>query len=390
MTNPLEYQFGTENVGNPILEGSGVPDLSGFGPQLGQPWMPEQVRQTYQALNDSPLSNLRPAQLGRVLMGLGPAPGRPHVGPPPHPTMMFQEGTSNVPYVPITDPNDPRLTGIPLNEPATAPTAPTTAAAVTPAQIRARYALELQSPAVRRQLFERMYRETGGQGQEALQGFTESLFNRAASRNMTLTEAINDRNYFPKESFRPVTLGTADLQRYDKIVSNVMGGSNIANWATGNQSGNVKSGGAPIVFSAGGEGFVVENQDRPFIENLIHGKIPANYVAAPTDAVPGGWSPQQSSFGQIKDGTWSINPSGDYANAVAGTSGPTPTGEAIGRFGTGLSATGQSLVRQGEANIAKAGSEGMALLNTGNPYLGNPLSAYQSIRELPPFTLFGG
>ena len=125
---------------------------------------------------------------------------------------------------------------------------------------RARLANELADPDIGARLNNLICREVGGQGAVAQQAFTESLFNRAAARGQTLDRAMR-RGYFPAISFRPGCGG-----RYDEIVRQVMRGSNISNFATGNASGTVGFGGGQQTFAASGERFGIENHaaDRRF------------------------------------------------------------------------------------------------------------------------------
>jgi len=66
------------------------------------------------------------------------------------------------------------------------------------------------------------------------------------------------------------TFSQSEIARYAPIIKNVLGGSNVSNLATGNESGTVRSGGAPITYNPGtGERFVAENADRDWYRNTL-------------------------------------------------------------------------------------------------------------------------
>ncbi len=99
---------------------------------------------------------------------------------------------------------------------------------------RARYAEELKNPSIRRQLFARVESENGGAGATAQ---IESIVNRAIARGQSL-ETVLGGSYWAKD-------GTANMQRmlasgsvpdYSKNLDEVMGGSNVTSFATGNAS----------------------------------------------------------------------------------------------------------------------------------------------------------
>src|SRR5262245_45122276 len=106
------------------------------------------------------------------------------------------------------------------------------------ADVRSSLVSELDNPPTAFQLYSVIQREVGGQGAKDQQGFIESVFNRAATRGQSLSYTINDRHYYPAISLNPVeTVG--DTKEYHQALSNVVGGSNITNYATGNASGKV-------------------------------------------------------------------------------------------------------------------------------------------------------
>src|SRR5215469_2920167 len=128
-------------------------------------------------------------------------------------------------------------------------------------EYRAQHASDLEDPRLLGDLFNLTHNEVGGQGPEARQAFMESVMNRATARGQSLSQAINDRRYYPGVSFRASSLSPEDIGRYSDTLQDVIGGSNISNYATGNASGRVGFNGGPHTFSAGGERFGVEGPD---------------------------------------------------------------------------------------------------------------------------------
>lgn len=132
------------------------------------------------------------------------------------------------------------------------------------AQDRQRFAQELQNPAVRERFMQLTQAEVGGQSRDAALCFMESTMNRASARNKSLMATMNDPRYFPARSMRSHNVPANDRASYNDLIHTALAGSNNARYATGNESGSVRSGGAPITrnFGPGRERFVVENADR--------------------------------------------------------------------------------------------------------------------------------
>jgi hypothetical protein len=130
------------------------------------------------------------------------------------------------------------------------------------ADFRAQHAAELEDPRVLGEFFNLTRNEVGGQGPEARQAFMETVLNRAQARGQTLSQAINDRRYYPSVSYRPSSMSAEKVADYSGTLQDVIGGSNISNYATGNASGRVGFNGGPHTFSAGGERFGIEGPDR--------------------------------------------------------------------------------------------------------------------------------
>jgi len=128
---------------------------------------------------------------------------------------------------------------------------------------RTRFLDELANPAVRDRLIAYTRSEVGGQGPQAQQAFMESIFNRAVARNQPLAKTLSG-SYFPdvthQRAARPVT--EAERAAYTPLVSDVLGGSNVARYATGNASGTVGFAGGPQTAAYGGERYGVEGPDK--------------------------------------------------------------------------------------------------------------------------------
>jgi hypothetical protein len=108
--------------------------------------------------------------------------------------------------------------------------------------------------------------EVGGQGPQAQQAFMEAMTNMAGNRGTFLPY-----NYFPNvthsRAARP--LSEAERAQLAPIAEAVAAGSNVANYATGNASGNVGFGkGGYRTASYGGENYGVEAADRGWWSKL--------------------------------------------------------------------------------------------------------------------------
>jgi uncharacterized protein (TIGR02594 family) len=161
------------------------------------------------------------------------------------------------------------------------------------AQQRARFADELKNPEAARLLAASTEAEVGGQGPKAQQAYIESVMNRASARGKTLTDTLRDRRYYPPTTInkldRPV--GAGAQANIDAISRSVLAGSNISNFATGNESGPVHSGGAPVTLDLGPkrERFVQENFDRRWVgqQQRLAGTTPQVGPPGTPSATPG-------------------------------------------------------------------------------------------------------
>jgi hypothetical protein len=160
-----------------------------------------------------------------------------------------------------------------------------------------RYDLANMDPRERELLMRYTHAEVGGQGQKAALQFMETVANRrraeaeaAAARGQpapSITDILTrpiasghgGNRYYPGTTKFRVSQGLTDAQRgyYGDMISQLTGDpmtgqapSNVSNYATGNESGNVHSGGAPVVSrSPGGERFVAENWTLPWYRQMV-------------------------------------------------------------------------------------------------------------------------
>jgi hypothetical protein len=275
------------------------------------------------------------------------------------PTQRYQLGTSNV----IADPDDP---GLNINTPGQPGYVPKSSPL---ADIRARFANELKDPAIRTQLFNLTHREVGGQSPQAQQAFVETLFNRAITRNRTLSQTINDRNYYPASSYKPVTLYPDQQAHYGSLVDRVAQGSNVSNYATGNASGSVGFGGGPRTASYSGENFGIEKPDL----NAMHlmGLQSGQYPTVPYAPTTAGATPSYSAGQET------------FAAGMAAQQASTPKEESTSMtVGKGLLDVGQNIQQQ-QQKVAKTAEARMAAAEANVP-TSSPLLAQLGADPLGP------
>jgi hypothetical protein len=138
--------------------------------------------------------------------------------------------------------------------------------------VRKRFADELKDPEIRRLIAASTAAEVGGEGSDAEHCYIEAVLNRAAARDRTLEKTVRDTAYYPSTTLNKLdgTVGPADQARIDNIIDSVMAGANESDFATGNESGAVHSGGAPVTrdLGPGKTRFVQEVADRNWIKKV--------------------------------------------------------------------------------------------------------------------------
>ena len=206
--------------------------------------------------------------------------------------------------------------GGPIAAPAGAPAAPgaggwPTRAPTTPwpgaaggglAAERARFAAEMQNPEVRDRMAALVEAEVGSQGPQAKQALIESIYNRAASRGQTLERTMQRDYYEPMRTgkFERALGNLTPEQRAsaEAIRGEVVGGSNISQFATGNWSGRPGGGlggrGGYPTTSFRGEQFSVQAADVKWAQQARVGGQPARAVPFLTGkdvaTTEGGWT----------------------------------------------------------------------------------------------------
>jgi hypothetical protein len=170
-------------------------------------------------------------------------------------------------FAPITDPNDPRLN---INTPGQPGYVPPSNPGYLPVfrDLRSRYASELNDPVVAQRLYSLIHQEVGSDNPTKTRAFVETVFNRALTRGQSLAQTINDPSYYPDKSLRQVSLSPRDQTNYQHAVGDAMHGSNFANFATGNASGNVGFSGGPETTRISGEKFGIEGPDFAKLERI--------------------------------------------------------------------------------------------------------------------------
>lgn len=190
---------------------------------------------------------------------------------------------------------------------------------------RDRLAEELKDPRIRDRLIAYTKAEVGGQGPQAQQAFIESIFNRAVARRQTLERTLSG-SYFPDVTHQRAQgpVGEAQRASYAPLVRDVLGGSNLSNFATGNASGTVGFAGGPQTYAAGGERFGVEGPDKGWwtrvgAEGPIQGGVGytggrgnVGQVATPSLASLQPKAPPRMAFGQFEDPLGEAILSGKY------------------------------------------------------------------------------
>lgn len=195
---------------------------------------------------------------------------------------------------------------------------------------RSYFADQLADPLLRDRLFALTQAEVGGQGPDAQQAFLETVLNRAAARNLPLTDTMS--RYVPStgEGYYPSLGNTgalSDAQRtfYGNLLTRVMAGSDLTGGATGNASGTVGFAGGPMTARIGGEKFGIEGPDMrtPLPRFDTPGGLPMLAYDNPAPAMPN--LPVLPP--EIAQGT-SVTPNQRVAGAFEALQGGVPAGAA--------------------------------------------------------------
>jgi hypothetical protein len=136
--------------------------------------------------------------------------------------------------------------------------------------IRKRYAEELKDPETMRLLMASAQAEVGYKDPARLQAYIESVLNRAAATGKSLSAILRDPHYYPAATKNQLgaQFSAAQAARYAPAIQAALAGSNVSNYATGNESGGVHSGGARVAFASGGERFVEEKWTADWVRRM--------------------------------------------------------------------------------------------------------------------------
>jgi len=169
--------------------------------------------------------------------------------------------------------------------------------------IRSRFADELADPAVRQRFMASIAAETGDQSETARLAYAESVLNRAAASGRSVLDTVNDPHYYPYATRSQLgrTFNDASGAPYQSVINQALGGSNVSNLATGNESGKVHSGGAQVTFNSRDTGqrgdyerFVAENRWVPWRNQLLAGGVmPSMEEPLNPPSIPVGMSDEQ-------------------------------------------------------------------------------------------------
>ena len=188
-------------------------------------------------------------------------------GAVPTPTVMPGAGNIPMPYTPGAGA-------------AAAEAATTTGAAFGALKdVRARFAEEFaKDPQLRQRFMASVKAETGDQPAATQQAYMESIMNRAAAENKSLRAIIENPNYYPAATKSKLgrTFSPEEQARLEGMTGQVLGGSNVAKFATGNESLNVgyktraQGKWMPILSQPKGgyERFVGETHTRKWVEGM--------------------------------------------------------------------------------------------------------------------------
>lgn len=299
---------------------AGIQDIWG---QMSK-WFDENVVQPILKLWDKLVQTIAP-MWERMTKPLGGAPLSPEA------TKAAEEGlrsTGGYPTAapPTTTTSEAAKQAQELSSRGGYPTPPASAAATAAsvgalADVRAKYAEELQNPRVQQLLMASTQAEVGDQPENTQQAYMESVMNRAAARGKTLEQIISDPGYYPATTTNKLgrTFAGPQAAKMQELIGRVTAGSNVANYATGNESGGVHSGGANVAYNPRtGERFVHENPDVGWVKSMQKAASLPVPATAPTISA-GPTAPIVPTGSKLKDMIKGINIQQRVSGAESGT-----------------------------------------------------------------------
>jgi hypothetical protein len=158
---------------------------------------------------------------------------------------------------------------------------------------RGAFVKEMDSnPDLKRILMQSVYAEVGNQSPRMQQVYLESVMNRALSRKQSLYQAITDPGYYPKETLNQLGADKpAAPTDFTPAINTVLGGSNVAKFATGNQGIDPKtgkrvlSGGATITIpheTPLGDDIIIEKPDQDWANQKAQEQAQVKAQGQPT------------------------------------------------------------------------------------------------------------
>jgi hypothetical protein len=136
---------------------------------------------------------------------------------------------------------------------------------------RGAFVKELDSnPDLKRTLMQSVYAEVGNQSPRIQQVYLESVMNRALARKQTLYNTITDKDYYPETTLRQLGPGKPEAPKefqtnLTPAIQTVLGGSNVANYATGNQGWDPKL--KRYVLSEGAQ--ITVPHEKPYQDDFV-------------------------------------------------------------------------------------------------------------------------
>jgi hypothetical protein len=147
------------------------------------------------------------------------------------------------------------------------------------------FANELKDPQIQAQLAALVEAEVGKESPDGKLGFIETVMNRALARGYSLARTIAPGKYWdPRTNVK--LQDAAYMARYGRPedvrdpIALALQGSNLTNFATGNESAGTHSGGATVTvdLGPGHERYVRENDDQRWWSRMLsYAKVPSRY-----------------------------------------------------------------------------------------------------------------
>jgi hypothetical protein len=173
------------------------------------------------------------------------------------------------------------------------------------ADLRAQFAQEFQNnPDLARKFLASTQAEVGDQSKDFQQGYVEAVLNRAALRHETLDDTLSSdhdqwygtgknryQGYYDHKTIAQLgkQFHPDQLSDFQGMIHNAMNGSNISNYATGNESDDLHGG--PVALDAGGgpkgNRLIIESAEQKWANGMTSSPPKAVAVQQPPLGAPG-------------------------------------------------------------------------------------------------------